>query len=123
MLTKGIDLSSFVLQMQHRQQILESRVRWLSFGVFPHKDYVYIFDGFVTMCGTIRRFTKVFLRTLRNIAMAAKPMVSATPKLSPMSSRKLVNAIKSTVVTEERTKELRSFAMAAMSAFKRSGSN
>lgn len=55
--------------------------------------------------------------------MAAKPMVSATPKLSPVSSRKLVNAIKSTVVTEERTKELRSFAMAAMSAFKRSGSN
>lgn len=91
--------------------------------VFTHKNCVISVDGFVTICGSIRRFTKVFLRTLRNIAMAAKPMVSATPKLSPVSSRKLVNAIKSTVVTEERTKELRSFAMAAMSAFKRSGSN
>ena len=55
--------------------------------------------------------------------MAAKPMVSATPKLSPVSSRKLVNAIKSTKVTEARSQQLREFAMAAMSAFKRSGSN
>lgn len=69
------------------------------------------------------RFDKASNYLRKDLAMAAKPMVSATPKLSPVSSRKLVNAIKSTPISEARSQQLRAFAVAAMSAFKRSGSN